>query len=176
MALFITNTLKKVSILNYIFDAAALALIFLIPAISHLLRVPLFLYEPMRIILVIALIHTNKKNAIILAVTMPVVSLIFSGHPVFVKSLIMIVELLTNVLLFFYFKKIIRNSFLVIFLSIVLSKLFYYLIKLIMIKSLLLYSSLVSTPIFYQVLITFLLSAYIYFYTDLLKSKKPVSS
>jgi hypothetical protein len=176
MALTVTNTLRKFRTFDYVFDAAALALIFFIPAFSHLLSIPVYLFEPMRIILVIAMIHTNRKNAIILAVTMPLVSFVFSGHPVIIKSLVMSAELLTNVLLFFYFKKIIKNPFLVVFLSIIFSKLFYYLIKYILIRTVLLSSGLVSTPVFFQVLITCILSAYFLIYTGIIIRQRSITS
>ncbi|MDY0202455.1 MAG: hypothetical protein RBR40_15895, partial [Tenuifilaceae bacterium] len=57
-----------------LFDIFALAFIYLIPTISHMLSFPLYLIEPMRIALVLALVHTTKRNAYIIALTLPLFS------------------------------------------------------------------------------------------------------
>lgn len=172
MAVNIALNLKRFRFIEYLFDAVALSLIYFIPALSHMLNVPLYLFEPMRIILILSIAHTNRTNAILLALTLPFVSFVFSGHPVLVKSLLMTGELVLNVWLFFAFSRIVSNSFIRMMSSIILSKLIYYAVKMILINTALLSSDLVSSPIIYQVIITLLLSGYIFLFTDILKPSK----
>jgi len=76
----------KSNIKTYIIDFSLLIFIYFIPAISHLLAFPVYYFDPMRIALVVALIHTSKKNSFIIALTLPLFSFIISSHPQFIKS------------------------------------------------------------------------------------------
>jgi hypothetical protein len=57
-----------------ILDVTALLIIYLTPAISHLFSFPVYLLEPMRIMLILAVVHTSRKNAYLLALTLPLFS------------------------------------------------------------------------------------------------------
>ncbi len=77
-----------ISIKSLIFDIVALGFIFLMPAISHMLAFPLYFVEPMRIMVVLAMVHTHRNNAYLLALALPLFSFVMSGHPILVKAVI----------------------------------------------------------------------------------------
>ena len=147
---------------NIVFDLLALLFIYLVPAISHLLSFPVYYLEPMRIMLILAIVHTTRKNAYLIAFTLPLFSLLISAHPSLIKTSLVTGELLLNVWLFFFISEKLSNKTLSIFLSIIASKLFYYLIKILLINSVLMDGDLISTPIYIQIIMLFVLSGYIY--------------
>ena len=93
-----------------IFDLIALAAIFLVPAISHLLNFPVYYLEPMRIMLILAIAHTNRQNAYIIALTLPIFSLLISTHPSIIKTTLITAELFLNVWLYFFISQKISNK------------------------------------------------------------------
>jgi len=143
-------------------DFSALAFIYLVPTFSHLLSLPIYFIEPMRLMLVLSLVHTSKKNAYLLALTLPLFSFLISSHPVLAKMILISFELSFNVFLFFLLKDVLRKIFPAIFLSIIISKVVYYCIKYILIHAALLNSGLISTPIIIQIITTFVFSIYVY--------------
>ena len=149
------NRLKSI-----VLNIFAISLIYFTPTISHVLGVPFYLFEPMRIMLILALVHTNRFNAYFLAFTLPLFSFIFSGHPFFPKVVLIGIELLLNVLLFYKFSSVVKNTFISVGLSIIISKVIYYLLKYLLISSLIMNSDLISTPIYIQLITILLLSAY----------------
>ena len=64
----------KSNIKTYFIDFSLLLLIYFLPALSHLFAFPIYYLDPMRIALVVALVHTSKKNAFIIALTLPLFS------------------------------------------------------------------------------------------------------
>jgi hypothetical protein len=147
-----------------IFDAMALVFIYLVPTISHFFSVPLYLIEPMRFALIIALVHTTKRNAYIIAITLPLFSFLVSTHPVFYKMMLITGELFLNVWLFYLIFNRTKNAFASIFSSIVLSKALYYLVKFTAITLILKTNeSIVSTSLYIQAITTFAFSAYLTF-------------
>jgi hypothetical protein len=161
-----TNSYEKVK--TTLIDLIALTFIFFVPALSHLFSFPLYLLEPMRIMLVLSLVHTTKRNAFLIALVLPIFSLIISSHPSLVKSLLIVMELGLNVWLFSFFTKRNFNLFISMFVSIIASKLVYYGMKYITISFSILNSELISTPIFLQFGMTIVFSLYAYM---LLKNK-----
>jgi hypothetical protein len=143
-------------------DMAALSVIYFVPALSHLLAVPIYLVEPMRIMLILGIAHTSKRNAYLLALTLPLFSFAVSGHPVFLKSMLISIELVVNVWLFFTLAKVIRNHFAAMAAAIIGSKIFYYLLKFGLLSAALINGSLISTPIYLQLITTTLFSIYIF--------------
>jgi hypothetical protein len=115
-------TLKR----GIIFDSAALIFIGLIPAFAHIASLPIYMIEPMRLMLIFALIHTNKFNAWMLAAILPLFSYLVSGHPEPLKMLIITAELLANTGLFLLLIRRDAYPFLAMFLAIVLSKMLCY--------------------------------------------------
>ena len=147
---------------NIVFDLIALLAIYLVPAVSHLLSFPVYYLEPMRIMLILAIVHTSRKNAYLIALTLPLFSMLISAHPSLVKTSLITGELLLNVWLFFLLSEKLSNKTLSIFLSIVVSKIFYYLVKFLVVTSALISGDLIATPIYIQIIMLFVLSGYIY--------------
>lgn len=143
-------------------DIAALAFIYLVPTISHLVRLPVYLIEPMRLMLILAMVHTSRKNAYLLALTMPLFSLLISGHPIPPKMVLMSLELVLNVFLFYALLNKIQSVFPSIVLGIVCSKIIYYFLKFMLIRFAVLNTDLVATPILIQVATTIVFSSYLY--------------
>ncbi len=142
-------------------DVIALAFIYFIPALSRLLNLPVYLIEPMRLMLILAIAHTTKFNACLLALVMPFFSLLISGHPLIFKTLPMVFELVLNVWLFFFLVKKIKEPFFAMLLSILISKLVYYGLKYLVIITGLLDMELISTPIYIQLVMMVIFSGYI---------------
>jgi len=140
-------------------DFLSIAFIYFLPALSHLTALPLYLIDPMRIAVLFCLIHTNRKNAFLIAVTIPIFSLIVSTHPAIFKSVLITIELLANLVLFYFFIEKL-NTFLAMFLSIVLSKLIYYSGKYIFLQLEIIDGDLVSTSLIIQWVVALGLSLY----------------
>lgn len=153
-------TIPKIK--NIVFDLVALLAIYLVPAVSHLLSFPVYYLEPMRLMLILAIVHTSRKNAYLITLTLPLFSMLISAHPSLVKTSLITGELLLNVWLFFLLSEKLSNKTLSIFLSIVVSKIFYYVIKFLLINSAVMVGDLISTPIYIQIIMLFVLSGYIY--------------
>lgn len=149
------------NIKSLIINLAGILLVCFLPAISGLLNFPFYLFEPMRVIIIVSIVHSSKKNSYLLAVLLPLISFVFSNHPSIAKTFILSGDLLLNIFLFFFFKKS-YNIFLSMAFSITLSKLAYYMAKYLLIEFSLLEGELVSTPIYIQLLIIILLSSYAY--------------
>ncbi|MFN7493588.1 MAG: hypothetical protein ACK5RG_11775 [Cyclobacteriaceae bacterium] len=128
-------------------------LISVIPALSHLLPFSLYYLEPMRIFLFLGyLLSKDKRNAYILALTIPLVSVVISGHPTPVKAGLISFELLANIFIFEIGKRYIAYVPMVLFVSILFSKVIYYFLKFLLMSGGLLEGKLITTPIYYQVL------------------------
>jgi hypothetical protein len=147
---------------SIVFDLLALLFIYLVPAISHLLSFPVYYLEPMRIMLIFAVAHTTRKNTYLIALTLPLFSLLISAHPSLIKTSLVTGELLLNVWLFFFISEKLSNKSLSIFLSIIASKLLYYVVKFILINSVLMSGELISTPIYIQLVMIIVFSSYLY--------------
>lgn len=143
-------------------DLSALMFIYFTPAVSHLLNFPLYLLEPMRIMLILSMAHTSRKNAYLIALSLPIFSFIISAHPSVLKSLLITGELFMNVWLFYYLSQKIKNVFGSAVLSIILSKAAYYTFKFLFISAGLLATELVSTPLYLQAAVTIILGGYLY--------------
>ena len=163
-------------------DAVALLFIFAVPALSHLFAVPFYLIDPMRVaVLGALLLSRNWKNALVLAVALPLFSFAVSGHPVFPKCLLIATELSANVLLFVCLSRAFgpRTSTPVgvpsgysaddsvasragvgvaAFLSILLSKVLYYGLKAMVLSAGLMQMELISTALWVQLAVALLLS------------------
>ncbi len=111
-----------------VFDGMAVAFIILAPAMAHLLSFPLYYLEPMRVMLILAMVHTTKQNGYLLAMILPFCSWIFSGHPELIKMLIITVELVANVAVYYWLKGRNSRSFTAMLISILASKLLCYLL------------------------------------------------
>jgi len=155
--------IDKGRIKTYIFDLLAITAIYLIPSFSHLLSFPVYLIEPMRLVIILAVIHTSRTNAYLIAITLPVFSFLVSAHPSLIKSGLITAELLLNVFLFYQLSKNFSNKFLVAVFSILLSKIYYYIIKILLLNFALLDGDLFATPVYIQIVMTIIFSGYVYF-------------
>ena len=147
---------------NLLIDLGGILIIYFLPEISGLLHIPFYLFEPMRVIIIIAIVHTSKENAYILAVLLPTFSYLFSNHPSVIKTFILSGDLLLNIFLYFSLIKFKINKFLLMSVCIVASKLTYYLAKYLLIHFLVLKGDLIATPLYIQILIVIILSGYVY--------------
>lgn len=145
------------------FDIMAFALITFLPAISHMLSVPLYLFEPMSILLILSIVHTSKKNSFIIAAALPIISFVLSAHPAFFKVILIASELALTVGLFYFINRRIKNMFVVTVITILISKVYYYIGKFLLIKLTLIEGELVSTPLYIQGIVILILSGYVYF-------------
>ena len=145
-----------------IIDLMALLSIYLVPAISHFLSFPVYYLEPMRIMLILAIAHTSRKNAYLIALTLPLFSFLISAHPSLIKTSLITSELLLNVWLFFFLSEKLSNKMFSMLVAIIISKLVYYFVKFLFIQSALISGSLISTPIYIQLMMMVLLSTYIF--------------
>lgn len=140
-------------------DLTLFLAVYFIPVLSHATSVPLYMFEPMRLLLFVLIFMTPKLkvNHYLVAFTLPLVSYLFSGHPLFLKSLIMSIELVTNVAFLHILLKH-TNVFLSIAGSILISKVVYYLIKIAFVSLGLLKMEIISTSIIWQVITLLMLS------------------
>jgi len=158
-----TLTLTNSKIKNAAFDFLALAVITFTPALSHMFALPIYLIEPMRIMLIFSLIHTSRKNAYLLAIVLPLFSYFISAHPVFPKMLLIASELVLNVWLFTFLTNKFKNNFVSMFLSIALSKIYYYVVKVGLVSFAVVSGSIISTPLYIQLIVSIVLSFYAFF-------------
>jgi hypothetical protein len=142
-------------------DFVILAFIYYVPAISHLLSFPLYLLDPMRMMVIVSIVFTSRKNTFLIALTLPIMSFILSNHPYFIKAVLICTELTFNVWLFYKLTKVFKSYFLPMLLSILTAKIYYYCIKYLLVRFALINSSLVSTPIYFQIGVALFLSSLI---------------
>lgn len=154
---------SKTDYKSVVFDIFALAFLTFVPALSHLFSIPIYYAEPMRIMIILGVVHTSRKNSYMLALAIPVLSVLISGHPAILKSLLIFSELALNVWLFFTLGKLFRNQFAAIFSSIILSKIFYYTVKFALLNAAFMEGDLITTPLYLQLIVTCVLSVYAYF-------------
>lgn len=82
-------------------DAVLLTFACLIPAASHLLVVPLYMLNPMLALLLVGmLLGKDTRNALVLAVLLPLESSLLTGMPAPAKMVCMVAELATVAALF----------------------------------------------------------------------------
>jgi hypothetical protein len=87
-----TNPIVKYAVL----DTVLVTLACLVPAASHLFAVPLYVANPMLALLLAGLlIGRDWRNALVLAVLMPLVSCLLTGMPTAGKMVCMMAELAT---------------------------------------------------------------------------------
>lgn len=142
-------------------DMLALLFVYFVPTISHLFNYPLYILEPMRIMVILAMAHTHRKNVYLLALTLPIFSFLVSAHPHLLKSILISFELLLNVWVFYFLFKRTKNAFASVLVSVGFSKLVYYGIKFLLISALLIEGSLVSTPLTMQLVMTLVFAIYL---------------
>jgi hypothetical protein len=156
------NYSKSLQLRTAITDIAALTFVGLVPAASHLFKIPIYFIEPMRIMLVLALLYSSRWNAFALAIVLPLFSFLVSGHPAPVKMMIIIAELVLNAWLFLYFYRNTNKAFLSTFGSIILSKLFCYAMYLVVFSVAFVKAEAETTFLIAQAILTLLLSSLVW--------------
>lgn len=135
-------------------DVALLAAACLIPTLSHLTALPLYQLNPMLMVLLAGmLLVRDNRNAFVMAVLLPVVSMLAVGMPAPTKVLCMVPEFLTVVLVASLLMRK-AQGFLGIFGSmvaaIICGKVVYYGLKALVMGV----AGLISTPVLVQLLAT----------------------
>ena len=132
--------------LDVLLCAAAVA----VPALSHAAAYPLYLFDPMRLLLFAAILGSSRRNALLMALWLPLLSLLTSGHPVFPKVVLIQGELVLNTLIFYGLAQGTDRFVLGAAVSVLASKVVYYLAKFVLIRTALLGGDLFATPWAYQ--------------------------
>lgn len=92
-----TNPIVKYAVL----DTVLVTLACLVPAASHLFAVPLYVANPMLVLLLAGMLFGRDwRNALVLAVLMPLVSCLLTGMPAAGKMVCMMAELATVATMF----------------------------------------------------------------------------
>jgi hypothetical protein len=146
-------------------DIAALVFTGMVPAISHVFKIPVYYIEPMRVMLVLALLYSSRRNAFALAVVLPLFSYLVSGHPVPIKMMIIMAELVLNAWLFLYFYRKTGRSFLSAFSSIIISKVFCYTMYLAVFSMAFVKAEAETAFLLAQLILTLLLSSLVWIIT-----------
>ncbi len=161
-----TNKMSSRWIELAVLQSFGLAIVYFMPALVHLLQWPVYYLEPMRIVVILALVHSSRGNALTLALTLPLFSYFISAHPVLLKAVLISGELAINVLIFDLLRRKLKSQGLAIFTAILGSKLLYYFAKFVFIKSALISSGLISTPVFWQLITTTIFAVYAWMILD----------
>ena len=133
---------------TFLIDVLLLTALFVLPGFSHVTALPLYMFEPMRLALIIALLFTNRTNTYLLAFTLPLASFMITGHPVLFKAVLMGIELTILVATYSYLVRGQRfPAFAALTIGILLGKLIYYTMKFAALSTGLLAGNLISTPI-----------------------------
>ena len=97
------NTIENPRIIArlVVLDLVVLTVACLVPTVSHLLALPLYMLNPMLALLLAGmLLGRDWRNALVLAVLMPLVSCLVTGMPAAPKMVCMMAELATVATLF----------------------------------------------------------------------------
>ena len=143
-------------------DAIAVVLIIFMGDISRFIGYPVYVLDPMRMMIILAFAFTPRWNSWILALLLPFVSYYIGSHPVITKTTLMAFELLLNVWLFWFLLDKTKISLLAILISIVFSKAVYYLLKFLCIQIGWLSGSVIATPLDVQLITTLAFSVFIF--------------
>lgn len=143
-----TNQLPATSLI----DLGIVAALYILPGLTHILPVPLYMIDPMRLLLFLTLLTTHRMNSLVLAATIPFLSTLFSGHPVFPKNILIATELSINVIFFHWILRKQGSILLAGTLSILVAKVGYYLMKFGFLSVGILGGTLVSTAFGYQLI------------------------
>ena len=156
-----TLAISKTSLI-YVCICDLLVALFIIamPILAHLFPIPLYILDPMRLAVFATLIlmPNRKMNAIMMALLLPLLSYIISGHPIAVKNILIAIELVANVTLFQLLVSKFNHVGFSMFASILTSKLFYYGMKYVCLSIGLLSINIISTPLIIQIIVSIVIS------------------
>lgn len=135
------------SVRTIVVDALLLTTACLVPTLSHLFAFPLYHLNPMLLVLFAGmLLVPDKRNALLLALLLPLVSMMAVGMPTPLKALCMMAELSAVVLISGRFSV---QGFVPMLLAIIGGKVVYYLLKALLLAP----AVLVSTPVLTQLIV-----------------------
>lgn len=140
-------------------DVLAILFVYYTPNIGQLLHFPIYLLDPMRIMVIIGLMHSHRTNAIVLAILLPVFSYIISSHPYLIKTSLISIELLINIFLFIELTKKLA-VFGAMLSAIIASKVVYYGLKIAVVELDWLQMEIISTPIWIQLVMALVFAFY----------------
>lgn len=140
------------SIRTGLLDLLVLAVVYVLPSASHLLGIPFYLLDPMRLLLFFTVLTTGRGNVLLIAVSLPFISTLFSGHPVFPKNALISMELFANAALFYWIVQRGGERWLAGAVSVLASKVGYYAFKYLFLRLGLLSGSLVATAWYFQLI------------------------
>lgn len=166
MEAIFNKILDRSNIKIYLIDLFALAAVYFIPTFSHMLSLPLYYIEPMRLVLLFSILYTNKTNTFVISLTLPAFSYFVSSHPVLFKMILISSELMLNAYLFYFLNNRFKNKGLIIASSIIAAKIYYYVVKYFLLQFVLLQGSLVSTPLLIQSVVIIIFSMSFYFLSN----------
>ncbi|MGA3014901.1 MAG: hypothetical protein ABSD71_12810 [Bacteroidales bacterium] len=158
LSLIKTQDVRK----RLLLDIVALIVVFSIPKIGQYTHLPFWMIEPMRLMVVLSLAHATKANSYLLALFLPVFSWAVSGHPEFIKMVVMTGELAVNVFLFYFLIKEIQSIFQSMIISIALSKVLCYACYLLFFSQVFIQEETEPTYLIAQVISTLVFSFYVY--------------
>ena len=139
---------------TFLIDVALIAALYFLPSLSHVTALPLYMLEPMRVALIIALLFTNRANAYFIAFTIPLASAMITGHPTPLKALLMGIEFSILVACYSYLVQVARiPAFAALTAAILVGKVVYYTMKSAALGAGLLTGSLISTPLQIQLML-----------------------
>lgn len=140
-------------------DAILVLLVLVLPIIAHITSIPFYIFDPMRLsVLGVYLLLRNKGNALVLAIALPILSFLISGHPIFIKNILISIELIINVLIIDRLLYHNYNAFASAMISIIVSKVLYYILKAALIYYNVLPVILIDTRILLQLVVTIIIS------------------
>ena len=96
-----TSTLQQPGLSQaLLLDSILISAFSLFIAFSHLIPVPLYLLDPMKVFILIPLLFSRQQHALVIAILLPLISTVISGHPIFPMNILIGIELGTFVILF----------------------------------------------------------------------------
>lgn len=142
-------------------DLLVFLMVYITPALAHVMPVPLYMLDPMRLLFLTGMVLARSTgNSYLLALTIPLFSSLVTGHPSFMKGTLISFELAANFYLFTQFLKIEKIKLPVALLtSILLSKVIYYGAKHLYLNAGLISGELISTPLYLQFLTVIIVTA-----------------
>lgn len=120
----------KAILRTVLIDAALILLLCITPAISHFSGLSYHYIEPMRIALFLGLLMVeDKRNGYLLAVLLPVSSMIISGMPIPPVCALMVLELILNIFIYHLLTRVTKSAFVGMFTGIIVSKALFRVLK-----------------------------------------------
>ena len=135
---------------NVTLDVLLCVVLVAVPALSHAVAFPLYRFEPLRLLLFVAVLFSSRRNALLMALWLPALSMLTSGHPVFPKFVLIQGELVLNTVIFYVLFSRSGRFVLGAAISVLASKVLYYAVKFVLIELALMDGDLMATPWTYQ--------------------------